>query len=65
MRGYIACPNPANGAVAWTNRRRITSYLEPDLFELMREIALERGIGMGALAKEWLEEVVLQRAARS
>jgi len=48
------------GIVPWTRYRRVTVYLAPDTFELLREHAVERGVGNGVVAREWLEDRIAE-----
>lgn len=44
------------GIVGWTRDRRATSYHAPGTFELLRELAAERGQGIGPTVAEIIED---------
>lgn len=55
----------AKGDLNWTVAKRVTAHIHPDLFELIRQTALDRGVGVGTVARELLEQEILRRAVHS
>jgi len=57
----IAPENLATGQVAWTHRRRATSYHEGAVFEWVRGQAIERHVGIGVVVAELIEQAFIAK----
>jgi hypothetical protein len=55
----------ATGDLPWTQAKRVTAYLPEDVFELLRQTALDRGVGVGTVARELLEQEILRSAVHA
>lgn len=55
----------ATGHLPGTRSRRVAIYLEPEAFELLREMAVADGRGVGTVAAEMVEDAIVKRGPHS
>lgn len=64
-RNHRSTRRVANGHLPGANSRRVAIYLEPAAFELLREMAVADGRGVGTLAAEMVEDAIVKRGPHS
>jgi hypothetical protein len=55
----------AKGVLPNSVNRRVAIYIAPDMFDLLREMAVVDGIGVGTVAARMVEAAILEKGPRS